>query len=84
MEGPGGLYGMQIVAGLLRLLRERDPHPVLFNGIGAMLDWLDDPGGRRAADRAFPVEHFGPDFEECAATGSTPDLIYGSPKGREV
>jgi DNA repair protein RecO (recombination protein O) len=90
IEGPAGLYGMQIVAGLLRLLPERDPHPALFDGIGPMLDWLDDPLVGGALIVRFELKMledlgFGLDLDECGATGATADLIYVSPKtGRAV
>jgi len=90
IEGPAGLYGMQIVAALLRLLPERDPHPALFDGIGPMLDWVDDPlvGGAlvvRFEMKMLEDLGFGLDLDECAATGATADLVYVSPKtGRAV
>ena len=33
IEGAAGLYGIQALAGLLRLLPERDPHPRLYEGL---------------------------------------------------
>src|SRR5205085_7719962 len=90
IEGPAGLYGIQIVAGLLRLLPERDPHPALFDGIGPMLDWLDDPVVGGALIVRFELKMlddfgFGLELDECAATGATTDLVYVSPKtGRAV
>jgi DNA repair protein RecO (recombination protein O) len=90
IEGPAGLYGVQIVAALLRLLPERDPHPALFDGIGPMLDWVDDPLVGGALIVRFELKMledlgFGLDLDECAATGATADLVYVSPKtGRAV
>lgn len=90
MQGAVGLYGLQIVAGLVRLLPERDPHPQLYGGVVALLDLLDDPivaGGLLVRLEARMLEElgFGLDLERCAATGSTGDLIYVSPKtGRAV
>lgn len=90
MEGPAGLYGIQAVAGLLRLLPERDPHPELYQGLLALLDWLDDPiaaGAVLVRYEARMLEElgFGLDLERCAATGTTGELVYVSPKtGRAV
>jgi DNA repair protein RecO (recombination protein O) len=90
MEGPGGLYGVQVVAALLRLLPERDPHPALFDGLGPMLDWLGDPlvGGTfivRFEMKMLEDLGFGLDLDECAVTGNAADLVYVSPKtGRAV
>jgi DNA repair protein RecO (recombination protein O) len=90
MEGPSGLYGIQAVAGLLRLLPERDPHPELYQGLLALLDWLDDPiaaGAMLVRFEARMLEElgFGLDLERCAATGTTGELVYVSPKtGRAV
>src|SRR5581483_6265572 len=90
IEGPSGLYGVQTVAALLRLLPERDPHPVLFDGLGPMLDWLGDPlvGGAfvvRFEMKMLEDLGFGLDLDECAVTGTAADLVYVSPKtGRAV
>ena len=43
IEGPAGLYGLQTLAALLRLLPERDPHPLLYAALAVILDRLDDP-----------------------------------------
>ncbi|HZP21697.1 MAG TPA: DNA repair protein RecO [Bauldia sp.] len=90
IEGAAGLYGMQAVAGLVRLLPERDPHPQIYAGLLAVLDWLDDPviGGAlvvRLEMRMLDELGFGLDLERCASTGETGDLAYVSPKsGRAV
>jgi DNA repair protein RecO (recombination protein O) len=66
-------------------LAEREPHPRAFAGLSALLDSLD-------ADRGWAVGYvewemlllaelgFGLDLTRCAATGSTADLVYVSPK----
>ena len=90
IEGPTGLYGIQTLAALLRLLPERDSHPKLYDGLVAILDYLDDPliaGGLivRFELKLLDDLGFGLDLSECAATGSNDDLAYVSPKtGRAV
>jgi DNA repair protein RecO (recombination protein O) len=87
---PHALYGMIHLAALCRLLPERDPHPEVHAALETLLDHLPD------ADRAgtnvvrFELQllaelGFGLDLSCCAASGSTDDLIYVSPKsGRAV
>ena len=85
-----GIYGLQILAALLRLLPERDPHPELHDALGAVLDALETPG--EAAELLVRFElailnelGFGLDLTRCAATGTTDDLAYVSPRtGRAV
>ena len=90
IEGPAGLYGIQALAALLRLLPERDPHPKLYDGLLAILDFLDDPliaGGLivRFELKLLDDLGFGLDLTECAATGTNDDLAYVSPRtGRAV
>ena len=90
MESPAGLYGLQALAGLVRLLPERDPHPQIYAALAAMVDWLDDPvlaGGMivRFELRILEELGFGLDLESCVATGTNDDLAYVSPKsGRAV
>ena len=83
------LYAITYLAELCRLLPERDPHPQIHAGLTAVLDDLLD---LRAASGLVHFEllllaelGFGLDLESCAATGTTADLIYVSPKsGRAV
>ena len=90
IENAAGLYGIQALAALLRLLPERDPHPKLYDGLLAILDFLDDPliaGGLlvRFELKLLDDLGFGLDLERCAATGTNDDLAYVSPKtGRAV
>lgn len=90
IEGATGLYGLQTLAALLRLLPERDSHPKLYDGLAAILDYLDDPviaGGLivRFELKLLDDLGFGLDLSECAATGGNDDLAYVSPKtGRAV
>ena len=90
IETRSGLYGLQALAALLRLLPERDPHPNLYAALDAILDHLDDPlvAGRlivRFELKLLDELGFGLDLTQCAATGVTADLGYVSPKtGRAV
>lgn len=84
------LYGVAHLAGLLRLLPERDPHPALHRAAMVMIEHLDAPAVAPALMVRFEVAilaelGFGLDLSECAATGATSDLAYVSPKsGRAV
>jgi DNA repair protein RecO (recombination protein O) len=90
IEGAAGLYGIQVLAGLLRLLPERDPHPRLYEGLAAILDWFDRPAVAAGLLVRFELKliedlGFGLDLERCAATGANDGLAYVSPKtGRAV
>jgi DNA repair protein RecO (recombination protein O) len=90
MESAVGLYGLQMIAGLVRLLPERDPHQDLYRGVVALLDLLDEPlaaGAILVRFEARMLEElgFGLDLERCAATGTTGELVYVSPRtGRAV
>jgi DNA repair protein RecO (recombination protein O) len=84
------LYGIGAMAALLRLLPERDPHPALFDAAAVLLDHLHDAHVAPALFVRFEITvlaefGFGLDLASCAATGSTQDLTYVSPKsGRAV
>jgi DNA repair protein RecO (recombination protein O) len=90
MERADALHGLSHLAGLLRLMAERDPHEALFEIAGVVADHLDDPASAPAllARLEFAVLAelgFGLDLSSCAATGGVEDLIYVSPKsGRAV
>lgn len=80
-----GLHGVQHLAGLLRLLPERDPHQSLYDAFRIVLDHLDrfDIAGPLLI--RFELEllnelGFGLDLSACAATGTTEDLAWVSPK----
>ncbi|MGA7489559.1 MAG: DNA repair protein RecO [Xanthobacteraceae bacterium] len=87
---PHALYGMTHLAGLCRLLPERDPHPHIHIALDEVLDGLLDL--RRAGPDIVRFEllllgelGFGLDLATCAATGQDDDLAYVSPKsGRAV
>jgi DNA repair protein RecO (recombination protein O) len=84
------LYGVTHLAALCRLLPERDPHPEIHATLEEMLGELAD--ARRSGPRVARFElqllselGFGLDLGRCAATGTTAELIYVSPKtGRAV
>ncbi len=90
MDGPAALYALQVIAGLLRLLPERDSHPALYRRLAHSVEEIGEAGMAGALIVRFEVEllrelGFGLDLESCAATGVTADLIYVSPKsGRAV
>ena len=84
------VYGLTHLAALTRLLPERDPHQEIYEILEGILERLDD------AEQAGPLVvryelmllaelGFGLDLSQCAATGSTAELAYVSPKsGRAV
>ncbi|MEX4007521.1 DNA repair protein RecO [Neoaquamicrobium sediminum] len=84
------VYGLQTIAGHLRLLPERDPHANLYETLNLLIEHLDDPAS--AAELVVRFEllildelGFGLDLARCAATGGSDDLVYVSPKtGRAV
>ncbi|MBD8894324.1 DNA repair protein RecO [Roseibium litorale] len=90
METPLGLHSVQHLAGLLRLLPERDPHPRLFHALSVVLDHMDSPQVAAPLLVRFELEllaelGFGLDLTACAATGRMDDLAYVSPNsGRAV
>jgi DNA repair protein RecO (recombination protein O) len=84
------VFGVTHLAALCRLLPERDPHPSVH---AALLDVLSIMGNaRRAGADIVRFElcllselGFGLDLAHCAATGTTTDLVFVSPKtGRAV
>jgi len=84
------VYAIAHLAGLCRVLPERDPHPLLHEVLTHILDDIDDRhhAGQRIAlfELLFLADlGFGLDLSECALTGTKQDLIYVSPKsGRAV
>ena len=79
------VYGVTHLASLARLLPERDPHEEIYDMLLETLEDFDDPRG--AAMRLVRFElamltelGFGLDLTACAATGTTSELIYVSPK----
>jgi DNA repair protein RecO (recombination protein O) len=90
MEQAAALHGLRHVAGLLRLLPEREPHEDLFEAATVVLDHLDQPAVSGALVVRLEIAllqelGFGLDLTSCAATGSTQELVFVSPKsGRAV
>lgn len=85
MAMPHALYGLGHLAGLMRLLPERDPHAALYDRLATMLGRFDE--ARAAAVELVRFElallgelGFGLDLSRCVASGTTADLIYVSPK----
>ena len=90
MEDPAALAALTSMAALARLLPERDPHPNLFEITLFVLGYLDDAAVWPALVVRWELAlldelGFGLDLATCAATATTDDLIYVSPKsGRAV
>jgi len=90
MHDPAGLTALTALCSLSRLLPERDPHPNLYEITLFVLSYLDDPAVWPALyvrwELALLEElGFGLDLRTCAATGTTQDLAFVSPKsGRAV
>ena len=90
MEDASALAALTSMAALARLLPERDPHPNLYEVTLFVLGFLDEPQVWPALvvrwELALLEElGFGLDLASCAATGTTADLVYVSPKsGRAV
>ncbi len=90
MASPTSLVALSSMTTMARLLPERDPHPNLFEITLFVLGFLDDPTVWPALmvrwEMALLEEMgMGLDLSVCAATGSTQELIYVSPRsGRAV
>jgi DNA repair protein RecO (recombination protein O) len=87
---PHALFAVTHLAGLVRLLPERDPHAAVHDALEAVLEQIADPALAGALVVRFELQMlaelgFGLDLERCAATGGAEDLVYVSPKtGRAV
>jgi DNA repair protein RecO (recombination protein O) len=87
---PHAVFAVTHLAALARLLPERDPHEIVFDSLEAIVEHLTDAALAAALIVRFEVLMlselgFGLDLESCAATGTSSDLIYVSPKsGRAV
>ena len=84
------LAALNIVTELVRLLPERDPHEQLFALFAEIVEGLPErpgwPGNLARFELRLLAElGFGLDREGCAATGTSEELVYVSPKsGRAV
>jgi DNA repair protein RecO (recombination protein O) len=79
------LYALSTLASHCRLLPERDPHEILYETLEVLVDHLHEPKLIAALLIRFEIAllaelGFGIDLSCCAATGSTQELIYVSPK----
>ena len=83
MSAPLSLQGLNLVATLLRLLAEREPHEALFEAARRLLDRIGAPETATALVRfeamILAESGFGLDLERCAATGSREDLFTFRP-----
>ena len=90
MADAASIHALQMIAAHLRLLPERDAHGGLYEALGVILAHLDEPLIAGELLVRFEVQllddlGFGLDLARCAATGTTDDLAYVSPKsGRAV
>jgi DNA repair protein RecO (recombination protein O) len=90
IDDPLRLAGLMSLMALLKLLPEREPHPRVHDALLVTLDALGDETIWPAVLVRFELGlidelGYGLDLSCCAATGSTDDLVYVSPKtGRAV
>src|ERR1700730_7208086 len=90
MASAEALHAVCHVAALLRLGAERDPHPALYETAVKIAGGIDRTEILAPLIVRFEAEilaqmGFGLDLQTCAATGTTEDLVYVSPKsGRAI
>ena len=90
LDDAAALAAIGSLAGLARLLPERDPHPQLYAATLHILRSFDDAEVWPALLVRWELQllqelGFGLDLSECAATGIDADLAYVSPRsGRAV
>jgi DNA repair protein RecO (recombination protein O) len=90
MASAEALHAVCHVAALLRLGAERDPHPALYETAVNIAGGTDRTEILAPLIVCFEAEilaqmGFGLDLQTCAATGTTEDLVYVSPKsGRAI
>jgi DNA repair protein RecO (recombination protein O) len=90
LDDAAALAAISSLAGLARLLPERDPHPELYAAALNVLRSFEDAGAWPALLVQWELQlleelGFGLDLSECAATGIDADLVYVSPRsGRAV
>lgn len=79
------VYGVTHLASLARLLPERDPHQDIYEMLERTLNDFDDVGEAAIQIVRFELAMlselgFGLDLSSCAATGTSAELVYVSPK----
>jgi DNA repair protein RecO (recombination protein O) len=90
LNTPHALFAVNHLAALCRLLPERDPHREVHDALAAILDHLEDGLAAAAHVARFELDllaelGFGLELDRCAATGTSADLVYVSPRsGRAV
>jgi DNA repair protein RecO (recombination protein O) len=90
LDDARALSAISTLAGLARLLPERDPHPALYAAALTLLRSLEHAELWPALLVRWELQllgdlGFGLDLTECAATGADVDLAYVSPRsGRTV
>ena len=90
MDDAAELAGLAAACAVIdAALPEREPHPAMFDGVRAFMGALGHPGWPMIYVRLelglLQELGFGLDLHTCAATGSTEDLAYVSPRtGRAV
>lgn len=90
LDDASALAAVSALAGLARLLPERDPHPALYAAALHVIGAFDEPAHWPALLVRWELQllqelGFGLDLSECAATGAEADLVYVSPRsGRAV
>jgi DNA repair protein RecO (recombination protein O) len=90
MTSADALHAVCLIAALLRLGAEREPHPELYEMARRIADSIDNVDILPVLIVRFELQvlaqmGFGLDLSRCAASGVTEDLVYVSPKsGRAV
>jgi DNA repair protein RecO (recombination protein O) len=93
LDQPVRLQALHAACTLVReCLFEREPHPLLFNGLVAFGDFLTEEENERWPELYVRFElalladlGFGLDLARCAVTGRDDDLVFVSPRtGRAV
>jgi DNA repair protein RecO (recombination protein O) len=90
MASAAALQGVNLLGALLRLLAERDPHEALYEAACVIVEHLEDKDIAAVLILRFELVvlaelGFGLDLKTCAATGTSEDLVYVSPKsGRAI
>jgi DNA repair protein RecO (recombination protein O) len=90
LGSPAALYAFATLAGHVRLLAEREPHPSLYDALCVLGEHIAEPSIAAPLLLRFELAllaelGFGLDLASCAATGSSDNLAFVSPKsGRAV